>query len=97
MVVPAKIRIGESITLARVKNWWAKDRKYYRHSCNADQVEHVFVNMENKAVEMFRRGELDIMNVLSPVRTVSELLGQTVEKSGYPPRAGAFREHGPGD
>lgn len=66
MVVPAKIRIGESITLARVKNWWAKDRKYYRHSCNADQVEHVFVNMENKAVEMFRRGELDIMNVRKP-------------------------------
>ena len=66
MVVPAKIRIGESITLARVKNWWAKGRKYYRHSCNADQVEHVFVNMENKAVEMFRRGELDIMNVRKP-------------------------------
>lgn len=66
VVVPGKIRIGERITLARVKDWWAKDRKYYRYSCNADQVEHVFVNLENKAVEMFRRGELDMMNVRKP-------------------------------
>lgn len=66
VVVPGKIRIGERITLARVKDWWAKDRKYYRYSCNADQVEHVFVSLENKAVEMFRRGDLEIMNVRKP-------------------------------
>lgn len=56
MVVPAKIRIGESITLARVKNWWAKGRKYYRHSCNADQVEHVFVNMETRRLKCSAAG-----------------------------------------
>ena len=61
-----KIRQGERITLARVKSWWAKDRKYYRYSCNADQVEHVFVNLENKAIEMFRRGDLDMMNIRKP-------------------------------
>jgi extracellular solute-binding protein family 5 len=66
MVVPGKIRQGERITLARVKSWWAKDRKYYRYSCNADQVEHVFVNLENKAIEMFRRGDLDMMNIRKP-------------------------------
>lgn len=66
VVVPGKIRLGERITLARVKDWWARDRKYYRYSCNADQVEHVFVSLENKAVEMFRRGELDMMNVRKP-------------------------------
>lgn len=66
VVVPGKIRHGERITLARVKDWWARDRKYYRYSCNADQVEHVFVSLENKAVEMFRRGDLDIMNVRKP-------------------------------
>lgn len=66
VVVPGNIRMGERITLARVKDWWARDRKYYRHSCNADQVEHVFVEMERKAVEMFRRGDLDMMNVRKP-------------------------------
>lgn len=66
VVVPGKIRLGERITLARVKDWWAMDRKYYRYTCNADQVEHVFVSLENKAVEMFRRGELDMMNVRKP-------------------------------
>ena len=65
-VVPGKVRQGERITLARVKNWWAKDRKYYRYSCNADQVEHGFVNLENKAIEMFRRGDLDVMNIRKP-------------------------------
>lgn len=66
MVVPGKTRLGECITLGRVKDWWAKDKKYYRYSCNADQVEHVFVGLDNKAVEMFRRGDLDMMLVRKP-------------------------------
>lgn len=66
VVVPRKIRMGERMTLARVKNWWAKDKKYYRYSCNADQVEHVFINMDNKAVEMFRRGDMDMVNIRKP-------------------------------
>lgn len=66
VVVPGKIRQGELITMSRVKDWWARDRKYYRYSCNADQIDHVFVTLENKAVEMFRRGDLDIMNIRKP-------------------------------
>ncbi len=66
VVVPGKIRRGERITLARVKNWWARDKKYYRYTCNVDAIEHVFMNLENKAIEMFRRGEIDLMSVRKP-------------------------------
>ena len=45
-----------------------------------DQVEHVFVNMENKAVEMFRRGELDIMNVRKPEAVSYTHLRRAVRK-----------------
>lgn len=89
MVVPGKIRQGERITLARVKSWWAKDRKYYRYSCNADQVEHVFVNLENKAIEMFRRGDLDMMNI----RQAGNMGGQAGTAGSAP---GLYRQIQPG-
>ena len=52
---------GRSITLSRVKNWWAKDRKYYRHLFNADRLHYRLVRDENKAFELFRMGQIDFM------------------------------------
>ena len=58
-VKPADIVKGVSITQSRVKNWWAKDRKYYRYRFNPDKLVHVLVRDESKAFELFRAGELD--------------------------------------
>ncbi len=73
VVVPGKIRMGERISLARVKNWWARDKKYYRYTCNVDVIEHVFMSLENKAIEMFRRAEIDMMTVRKPELWESKL------------------------
>lgn len=50
---------GVSITQTRVKDWWAKDLKYYKYRYNPDKVVNVVVRDDSKAFELFRAGELD--------------------------------------
>lgn len=57
---------GVSVTQTRVKNWWAKEKKYYRYRFNPDLIVHVVVRDESKAFELFRAGELDTFNVTRP-------------------------------
>ncbi len=57
---------GVSITQTRVKDWWAKDRKYYRHRFNPDKIVHTVVRDEPKAFELFRAGELDTCLLTRP-------------------------------
>jgi len=59
-ILPEDIVKGRSITLSRVKNWWAKDRLYNRNLYNPDRVQYVLVRDIEKAFEMFRLGELDM-------------------------------------
>ncbi len=52
--------MGRQLTMKRVRNWWARDRKFTRHSCNVDSIVYSFVSETSKARELFRIGELDI-------------------------------------
>ena len=65
-VLPDDIVKGVSITQTRVKDWWAKDRKYYKHRFNPDRIVHTVVRDEPKAFELFRAGELDSFNLTRP-------------------------------
>lgn len=62
----ADIVKGASITQTRVKDWWARDRKYYRHRYNPDKIVHTVVRDESKAFELFRAGELDTFYLTRP-------------------------------
>ncbi len=66
LVKPDDIVKGVSITQTRVKNWWARDKKYYRYRFNPDQMVHVVVRDESKAFELFRAGQLDTFDLTSP-------------------------------
>lgn len=57
---------GASITQTRVKDWWAKDRKFYRHRFNPDKIVHTVVRDESKAFELFRAGQLDTFLLTRP-------------------------------
>ena len=63
---PEDIVKGVSITQSRVKDWWARDRKYYRYRFNADKLVHMVVRDESKAFELFRAGELDTFFLTHP-------------------------------
>ena len=65
-VLPGDIIKGASITQTRVKNWWARDRKYYRYRFNPDKIVHTVVRDESKAFELFLAGELDTFYLTRP-------------------------------
>jgi microcin C transport system substrate-binding protein len=65
-VLPQDIIKGVSITQTRVRNWWARDRKYYRYRFNPDKIVSTVVRDESKAFELFRAGELDTFYLTRP-------------------------------
>lgn len=65
-VLPGDIVKGVSITQTRVRDWWAKDNKYYQYRFNPDKLVSVVVRDESKAFELFRAGELDTFPITRP-------------------------------
>ncbi|MES2440720.1 MAG: ABC transporter substrate-binding protein [Verrucomicrobiota bacterium] len=65
-VRPEGLVKGVSITQSRVKNWWARDRKYFKNRFNVDKMVTVLVRDESKAFELFRSGELDSFLLTRP-------------------------------
>ncbi len=57
---------GASITQTRVRDWWARDRKYYRYRFNPDKLVHQVVRDDAKAFELFRAGEHDTFLITNP-------------------------------
>ena len=60
------INKGVSIKLTRAKDWWAKDKKYYRHRFNPDHIVYTVIRDENKAFELFRAGQLEAFFLTRP-------------------------------
>ena len=58
------IKFGRSVTLTRVKDWWAKDRKFYRNRFNVDRIAYRVVRLQEKVLELFRQGELDVEELM---------------------------------
>lgn len=65
-VLPEDIKKGRSITLTRVKDWWAKDKKFFKYSNNVDKISYQVIADESKAFELFRLGKIDTFLLGSP-------------------------------
>lgn len=60
------IKKGRSITMTRVKDWWAKDRKYYRYRFNVDRIRYLVIRDLSKCFELFKIGEIDAFWIHPP-------------------------------
>jgi microcin C transport system substrate-binding protein len=60
------IKKGVSVTLTRNKDWWAKDKKFWRYRYNFDRVYLGVIRDTPKAFEAFKKGELDMFNITLP-------------------------------
>ena len=58
-ILPENVKIGRSITLTRVRDWWAKDRKYYKNRFNVDSIQFEVIQNPEKAFEAFLAGRLE--------------------------------------
>lgn len=50
---------GQSITLTRIKNWWAKDKKFYKNRFNPDYIQFNVIRDVAKQFDAFKRGDID--------------------------------------
>lgn len=91
-VLPEDVVKGASISQTRVKNWWAGDRKYYKHRFNADKIIHTVVRDESKAFELFRAGQLETFYVSRPELWYDKCEIGPVHK-GWIERATFFRRY----
>ena len=66
MVRDEDIKKGSSITLTRVPNWWANDKKFWRYRYNFDRIRLTVIRDTPKALESFRKGELDWFAITQP-------------------------------
>jgi microcin C transport system substrate-binding protein len=60
------IKKVSSVTLTRLKDWWAKDRKYLRQLWNPDRIRLTVIRDPDKQIEAFIRGDLDIYRLDAP-------------------------------
>lgn len=56
----ADIKKGRSITMRRIKDWWAADKKFYRGRYNPDAMKYSVVRDAGKAYELWLAGQLDL-------------------------------------
>ena len=57
------IQKGRSITLTRLEDWWAKDKKYFRNRFNAEKIRLTVIRDDAKQFEAFKRGDLDMFRL----------------------------------
>jgi microcin C transport system substrate-binding protein len=53
------INKGTSITLTRLKDWWAKDNKFWKNRFNMDKVQLNVIRDPSKVFEAFKKGDID--------------------------------------
>jgi len=59
MIRDEDIKKGRSITLTRLENWWAKDKKFWRNRFNLDRIQLNVIRDTPKVFEAFKRGDID--------------------------------------
>ncbi len=94
-ILPEDVKIGRSITLRRVKDWWARDRKYYRHRFNVDAIQYEVISNPEKAFEAFLAGRLDFYHTYldrQPQNWGEKLEGQAFQ-NGWIGRAQFYNDY----
>lgn len=66
VVRPEDIQKGRSIRIQRLEDWWARDKPFYRGRFNTETLQFVVIRDTAKALEAFRKGELDIAGLNTP-------------------------------
>ena len=79
---------GRSVTLSRVKDWWAGEMKYYRNRFNVDRIKYSLVRSDEKVFELFKKGEVDMFHLGLPKRwyeqmEIPEVFNGYIEKKTF--------------
>ena len=75
---------GKSIVLVRDKDWWGQNQPGMKSLGKFERINFRFVKEENLQLEMVKKGQLDLMQPISPEnfekKAVGEPFGTTIKK-----------------
>lgn len=62
----SEFKKGKHVTFKRKKEWWAKDKKYFKNRFNADRVVFDVIRDFNLQWEYFKKAKLDVFGLTLP-------------------------------
>ena len=86
--VVSDVSRGESVTFARLDDWWGDDKHYFRGMYNFDRI-HLPVIPPERSLDYLRRGELDLI-VETTAKTWNEDYTFEAVRNGWLKRARVF-------
>ena len=78
-----KVKKGKYITLKRKKNWWARDKRYFKGRYNVDTIRYTVIRDLNTTFEYFKKNRLDSFPLTSPSFWHQKAKGMKVYQKGY--------------
>jgi microcin C transport system substrate-binding protein len=85
---PEGVKKGRSITMSRVQDWWARERKYYKHRFNPDQMVYNLVRDDEKVFQMVLNGDIEVYWLMDARKwfeqsEVPQVFNGYIEKARY--------------
>jgi len=87
----SEFKKGRYIRFARKTDWWAKNRRYFRHRFNVDTVQYTVIRDFNLQWEYFKKGELDTFGLVQPKYWYDKSRTRVIE-NGYVHRIWFFND-----
>ncbi|WP_162844192.1 extracellular solute-binding protein [Sinobacterium caligoides] len=78
----SKFSKGKFIQFDRQDNWWANNKRYYRHRFNPDSIRVKVIRNDDVAFRYFLKGELDTFNLVRPNLWYGKARGKVFDE-GY--------------
>lgn len=93
-ILPGDLKKGRSITQTRLKDWWAKDKKFLRYRFNPDKRRHTVMRDVNKHDQAFIKGDYDMLRIRDPNQWYQKLDPEKVPEvaKGYIIRAQFYNQ-----
>ena len=74
---------GKSITLKRKKDWWGKDKRYFRNRFNVDTIRYTVIRDLNTIFEYFKNNRVDSFPIVLPNYWHGKAKDLDIYKKGY--------------
>jgi microcin C transport system substrate-binding protein len=88
--VVAEMETGQSVTFARVPNWWGDKKRYFQGMWNFDRIQLPVIPLERQ-LDFMRRGAID-MTIEATARTWNEEYTFPEVRNGWIRRARVFTD-----
>jgi len=89
---PEDLKKGDSVTLTRRADWWAKDKRWATGLYNFHKIRFVVIRDRELQYEKFKAGELDWFLIARAQRWVEDVPKERIVKKGWVQQRRVFNE-----